>query len=648
MKQKRGMRILSFVLSGLLSLGVIGNANLGVKRVEAATEVAINETNFHDEGFRNYVYEEFDLDKNWSLSSYEIGKVKQISYEKKNCSDLTGIEHFTALRRLYVAENNLTSLDLSNNKDLEDIKCEYNALKTLNISGLNKLDIISFDHNEIEHIELKGLDNLIILSCNSNQLKELDLSECPKLWKLYCTRNNLTSLDLTNLSRLDGISASYNSIQEIDLRPMDLLGKMANSWPIQVGYQENKIIDVYVPEDIYEEVKEVIYDKALGVQGLWLHKVPPIGITKQPVNITAKDGDGTQTFSVEAIGRGVSYQWYWRRNSADEWKVYGAEGPDAVNMKVGAIYERNGFQYCCEMKDLRGNVARSDIATLTVLPGKGVEITKQPTSQTAKFGNVTFSTAAVGSGLTYQWYWRKNASSQWSVTGFAGSKTAAMTVEAITARNGFQYRCEIKDKFGNVVYTDPATLNVPAMNRATVTKQPANQTAKTGNAVFTVGATGDGLTYQWYWRRNASYEWGIAGFTGAKTASMQVPVIAARNGFQYRCEVKDTYGNVVYSNPATLYYGSKATITKQPVNIKIAAGKTATFSLTAAGDGLTYQWYWRKNSSSEWGVCGFTGARTAAMQVPAIAARNGYQYQCVVKDKYGNSVTSSAVTFTVE
>jgi len=366
-------------------------------------------------------------------------------------------------------------------------------------------------------------------------------------------------------------------------------------------------------------------------------------ITKQPVDAVQRTG--IVTFDIKAIGDGLTYQWYWRKNSTSEWGTCGFEGNKTNALKVEVIPARNGYQYRCTVKDQYGHQVDSQYATLSY-PNYAA-ITKQPDSISAVSGTAAkFSIGATGDGLTYQWYWRRDASSQWGVCGFTGSKTNTMTVDAITARNGFNYKCVVTDKYGTKAESKTAVLTVKTY--ANITAQPKSVLAKSGNVNFTVSAVGDGLTYQWYWRKNASSAWGVCGFEGCKTNNLTVEVISARNGYQYRCAVKDKYGHTVYSEPATLTYGSKVVITKQPVSIKAKAGTTAKFTVTVTGDGLTYQWYWRKNASSEWGVCGFTGSKTNAMSVEAIIARNGYQYKCVVKDKYGNTVNSSVATFTVE
>ena len=87
-----------------------------------------------------------------------------------------------------------------------------------------------------------------------------------------------------------------------------------------------------------------------------------------------------------------------------------------------------------------------------------------------------------------------------------------------------------------------------------ITTQPKNTTAKAGiTATFTVAANGKAnLSYQWQSRKNASSAWSNSGQTGAKTATLQVDVIAGLNGWQFRCIVTDGNGQKNESNAATL------------------------------------------------------------------------------------------------
>ena len=87
-----------------------------------------------------------------------------------------------------------------------------------------------------------------------------------------------------------------------------------------------------------------------------------------------------------------------------------------------------------------------------------------------------------------------------------------------------------------------------------------------------------------------------------------------RNGYQYRCVVKDANGKSVTSNAASI---TVFAITKQPVSFTGAAGQTAVFSVTATGAGLTYQW--QVNKGAGWTDLS-ASYRTASISVGAIKA----------------------------
>ena len=250
---------------------------------------------------------------------------------------------------------------------------------------------------------------------------------------------------------------------------------------------------------------------------------------------------------------------------------------------------------------------------------------------------------ATGDGLTYQWQFKTKTGS-WTNTTATGYKTATVSIPVTTAKNGYQYRCTVTDKYGNSVTSDAATLT--AVNGAKITAQPAAQTAAIGtNAKFTVTATGDGLTYQWQYRASATGKWANTTATGYKTATLTVPATASRNGYEYRCTVTDQYGFSAVSDAAALTAVNGAKITTQPVSQTAAAGSNAKFTVTATGDGLTYQWQF-KTATGSWGTTSATGNKTATLTVPVTTAKNGYQYRCVITDKYGLTATSDAATLT--
>ena len=81
-------------------------------------------------------------------------------------------------------------------------------------------------------------------------------------------------------------------------------------------------------------------------------------------------------------------------------------------------------------------------------------------------------------------------------------------------------------------------------------------------------------------------------------------------------------------------------ITGQPVSqLLVVPGQTATFTVTATGDNLMYQW---QVNGSNIG----TGATSATYTIAAVAESDEGMYQCVVTNA-ANSVTSTAAILTV-
>ena len=105
-------------------------------------------------------------------------------------------------------------------------------------------------------------------------------------------------------------------------------------------------------------------------------------------------------------------------------------------------------------------------------------------------------------------------------------------------------------------------------------------------------------------------------------------------------------GVSVISAPATLTVNAAATtITTQPSNVTVTEGETATFSVTATGSNLTYQWQ-QSTDGSAW--ANISGATSSSYTTQAATMdMDGWQYRCVVTDGNSNGVTSQAATLTV-
>lgn len=209
--------------------------------------IAINEKNFPDENFRDYVAGEWDKNQDKYFSPSEIANAKWISCDNKEISNLKGIEFFTNIWLLECYYNNLTTIDLSNNKKLSYLNCHHNKLEELDVSGLPLLKTFYCGHNALPSIDvsknekledfdcqdnhLDTLDvsqnkELVELSCGDNNLTELDVSENKKLKELWFYRDNLSNLDLGNQIELEVLSCVGNPLSVLDVSANTKLKKL--------------------------------------------------------------------------------------------------------------------------------------------------------------------------------------------------------------------------------------------------------------------------------------------------------------------------------------------------------------------------------------------------------------------------------------
>ena len=171
----------------------------------AWADVEINETNFPDENFRNWVLSQ-DYGADGVLTDAEIASVKRISVSDKSIQSLNGIEYFTALTDLYCGDNQLTSLDVSQNTALMWLWCYSNQLTELDVSQNTALTYLDCYFNQLTSLDVSNNTALEYLYCYENQLTELDVSQNTKLTTLACFQNHI------NGAAMDALVASLPTV----------------------------------------------------------------------------------------------------------------------------------------------------------------------------------------------------------------------------------------------------------------------------------------------------------------------------------------------------------------------------------------------------------------------------------------------------
>lgn len=221
------------------------------------------------------------------------------------------------------------------------------------------------------------------------------------------------------------------------------------------------------------------------------------------------------------------------------------------------------------------------------------QITVQPsTSQTVCSGNsASLSVIATGAGLSYQWF--KGSTPLTNGGTLFGTNSATLTINPVSSSDASSnYYCVISGNCAPSVTSDSATLIV---NEAvSVITQPAiSQTYCTGsNVSISVNASGTGLTYQWFKGSNPLTDGGS--ISGANTNTLTINNASVSDaGNDYYCVISGLAPcTSVNSNFSEVIINENPIVTFQPVtNQTVCAGSNVTFSVSAGGGSLTYQWY---------------------------------------------------------
>ena len=177
----------------------------------------------------------------------EAEAVTNLNVNNKNISSLLGIEGFTNLSALQCENNNLTSLDVSNNLALAQLDCSHNQLTTLLLGNNMVMYELLADNNQLTVLNIENNTALSSILIGYNQITNMDASNNLQLFELSITNNQLTNLNVKNGNNvnIDGVYATNNpSLYCIEVD--DVAYSNAN-WSAFIDPQTNFSEDCSVP-----------------------------------------------------------------------------------------------------------------------------------------------------------------------------------------------------------------------------------------------------------------------------------------------------------------------------------------------------------------------------------------------------------------
>lgn len=246
--------------------------------ISFAQDVVINDANF----LAAVDAAGFDTNNDDVIQVTEAQAVTELVLNSKGIADLTGIEAFTNLLNLYLYDNALTgALDLTALTALEKLQLSKNALTSLNIVGLTQLVDLRCSENSLSIMDLSdqinltyldaaqnsfvavdltsnhslvsayfdytpslttlivdGISTLRVLSCKNCSIGSFDFGGLASIEEIYCFGNNLTTLNVSGLSTLKRLNANNNSITDVEI------SGIVSCW--ELGFLNNNLTTINV------------------------------------------------------------------------------------------------------------------------------------------------------------------------------------------------------------------------------------------------------------------------------------------------------------------------------------------------------------------------------------------------------------------
>ena len=601
------------------------------------------------------------------LTSLDLTGNPEMAYVE--CNDNKGLKSLNLknnkkLENLFCSDCGLTSLDLTNNPLLCELDCFNNNLTSINLSKNTKLKRLDVWNNpKLGNVDVSKLKELEFYNCAKTGCTQVNVTNNTELQMLVASYNeNIKTLDLTHNPRLavlhldcdwrlQSLDLSKNPklyyLQAFGLHGIDTLDISNNSRLIK-AYKDG----VYKDEPQLGDVHS--YTVNYGGSGEYFDNLLHCLVVDNDVKIVTNGSTSSPVYdSIIDTNDGHSDSEQFATREEAIALLYKLAGSPAVSGKSTFTDVPSGASYAKAVKwgqDKNICFGYPDVCSDTF--GVGQLISRQDFALMAhRFAGVMKFGTAFDYGRTdwfidfkdidyYAW-----GAFTWSIQwGVLKTKNNYCYPRGRLTKAELQAGCDqIFHLDQNASYSSQVNGNGTAPE---ITEQPEDYMGYAGSvAVFNVSASGAGLSFQWQLKKGS--KWADLTSGGADTPMLSVKVDDSKNGKIYRCVIKDTTGNEIISDEVKITVKEIAIkITSQPSDYTGAAGSVAKFSVTASGEGLTYQWQLKKGS--KWADLSSGGAKTASMSVKVDDSKNGKVYRCLITNASGEQLASKEVAITVK
>jgi len=146
-----------------------------------------------------------------SVLTSDAEMITSLVMNDKGINSLEGISDFTMLENLTVSNNQISSLNLSQNTLLKFVFAENNTLTSINLSNLSKLEKLAVSNNILTQLDISDNTALQLLQITDNTLGAIDISLIPNSQQLntFAVENNPLTCIKVNQEILNDIPSQW-------------------------------------------------------------------------------------------------------------------------------------------------------------------------------------------------------------------------------------------------------------------------------------------------------------------------------------------------------------------------------------------------------------------------------------------------------
>lgn len=208
----------------LLAQGIDENGDGNIQKTEAQklTVLYVAKQGIKSlEGIEQFTnLAEFGCNGN-ELTKLNLSALKKLQYlyAYDNMLESININGLNALKHIYIQNNPylFVNIDFSQFSNLEELYIKNDRVLKLNLTNLKKLKIIEASSTGLSDLQISGSENLTQIWLENNQLVFVDFKQLEKIEFLTLSNNPLQSIDIRQLKKLRKLSClDCNALKQIN------------------------------------------------------------------------------------------------------------------------------------------------------------------------------------------------------------------------------------------------------------------------------------------------------------------------------------------------------------------------------------------------------------------------------------------------